>query len=341
MTANLKKILVVAGPTAVGKSATAMSLATQYKSEIISLDSVQGYKYFNIGSAKVNSEERHLVRHHLIDIFEPDQEINAAKFTALADLSITQISDSGKIPVITGGSNLYLKSLLHGLSEVPAVSDDFRQELNQLSLTDLYGKLKVLDPKRAAELHPNDKSRIVRSLEIINATGETVSSVNTQHEFSNVRYQALILVLVAERQKLLERIKIRTSKMLSEGLIEETESIIKKYGRSLPALKSIGYAQALDYIDGKIKSNDLAESIIQATRRYAKQQMTFWKNEPAKRGWRLLNELSDDCISVNLNSAENETDYFVRTRSIEQILEAKLTEDPFMGPEIRYLFCCI
>ena len=288
----MKPLIAITGPTACGKTSLGLSLAKALKGEILNADSVQIYREFNIGSAKPSIEELKEVKHHLIDILDPKESLNAASFSKLAGDLIKDLRSKEVEPIIVGGTTLYLTALIHGLVDLPKANQTLRKKLEELESEELYEKLEKLDSKRAKELHPNDRVRVIRAIEILQSK-ESVSSSYEDHRFSEILNPSIILVLCRSREELYQRINTRVEQMIESGLVNEVKEVIKKYGREgLHALSSLGYNQVLEFIDGKIKEADLSETIAQQTRRYAKRQLTFWRNEPKKRAW--LQEPSQD-----------------------------------------------
>jgi tRNA dimethylallyltransferase len=294
----INKILVVAGPTASGKSALALKLALALDGEIVNADSVQVYRGMDIGSAKMMPSELGSIQQHLVDIAEPDSPIDVADYVRMADIAIKDIVARGKVPIIVGGSSLYLKALLHGLAELPKADPKIRSLLEQRDSDDLYRELSLKDPIRASKLHVNDRVRVIRALEScqdssFSGQNSIVSAVQVKHSFLDIRYTALIHCLLPPRNLLYDRINQRSLQMIADGLISEVSGLLVKYGPSCRPFNSVGYSQALAQVvatggDSELLSlgqGNLVDEIAQATRRYAKQQYTFWRNEPSKRGW--------------------------------------------------------
>jgi tRNA dimethylallyltransferase len=291
---EIHKILLVAGPTASGKSSLALQLARHLNGELINADSVQFYKGMDIGSAKMLESELQGVNQHLVDICEPSVPIDVATFVRLADQAISEITARGRLPIIVGGSSLYLKALLHGLADLPPGDARLRGELENYSSVDLYERLQQVDPTRASQLHPNDRLRVIRALETsflnLREGRPSASEAHASHSFGQARYQALILCLLPERQALYKRVNQRSELMISAGFVAEVQALVLKYGSNLRPLASVGYSQVLkalasgehDVPEGRAT---LLDEISKATRNYAKQQYTFWRNEPKKRNW--------------------------------------------------------
>jgi tRNA dimethylallyltransferase len=245
---------------------------------------VQVYRGADIGSAKATLAERQGIPHHLLDIVAPDQPMNAGEYREHAIASLKDISARGKVPVLVGGSGMYLTILLHGIADVPATPPDVREAVAKLSRKEQYDELTRVDPVTAARLHVNDTQRVSRALEIVRVTGKRPSQFFEEHSFSERDVAALMIVICRERDDLYERINRRAHLMVESGLIEETRALLDRYGK-VPALDTIGYKQACDHLEGRIPYERVAEEISLHTRRFAKRQMTYLRNEPAKRGW--------------------------------------------------------
>ncbi len=245
----------------------------------MSCDSVQIFKHLNIGSAKPSLEERGIVRHHLVDVFEPDVQIDVRIYKEHAEKAILEIIDRGKIPFVVGGTGMYFNSLYYGLSDAPSRNDEIRSQLeekaNKYGLQSLYEELNRVDKETASKVSLNDKRRIIRALEVYYVSGKTFSEINR----SNKKLEAnwLLISLFPERAKLYEKINIRVEDMIKNGLVEEVKFIVKKYGENAYALGSIGYKEVLDYLRDKICFEDMKELIKKNTRNYAKRQYTWFK----------------------------------------------------------------
>lgn len=280
------KALAVCGPTAVGKSALGITLAAAFNGEVLNVDSVQVYRGFDIGAAKVPVAERCGVPHHLIDIFDPAEPANVARFRAHAISAMTDLRARGRLPVLVGGSGMYLTVLLHGLAEVPEAAAGLRQVLAGLSVAELYEELTHADPETAARLNPHDRYRVERAVEVLRASGEKPSELYARHRFAAQDVCALVVALCLPRDQLYARIEQRAAEMVQRGLLAETAALRARYG-DIPLLRTLGYQQAWDLLTGKISEPQLVHEITLHTRRFAKRQMTYWRNEPVKRGWRV------------------------------------------------------
>lgn len=280
-------LIIIIGPTGVGKSGLGLELAQKLGGEIISGDSVQLYQKLDIGSAKPTPEELQLVQHHLIDYLDPAEPFSAAQFKVLATSLIAEVKSRGHVPIVVGGTGLYIRSLLdpyhfhqHGSDEIRARWMNFVSEHGNLAL---HEKLKACDPETAEKLHPNDVLRIIRALEIGELTGKTLSS---QRQFKDDQYQMLdpsilYIGLTAPREILYERINQRCVTMLSQGLIEETLTLLKDgYSPTLKPLQSIGYRHALLYLKGLVTKPEMLRLMQRDTRHFAKRQLTWFHRDP-------------------------------------------------------------
>ena len=276
--------LAVCGPTASGKTALGILLAKQCNGEVLNVDSVQVYKDLDIGSAKVTVEERDGIPHHLLDLVAPDYQMNAGEYRERALSCAHEVSARGKLPVLVGGSGMYLTVLLHGMADVPPTPPEVRAEVLKLSREEQYAELQEVDPATAARLHVNDTQRVSRALEIFRITGKRPSDFFDEHKFNAQDVAALMIVICRGRDELYDRINRRSQQMIDRGLVDETRKILASYGR-VPVLETIGYKQACDFLEGRLSQVEFAEEIALHTRRFAKRQMTFLRNEPGKRGW--------------------------------------------------------
>lgn len=293
----MKKLIIISGPTACGKTSLSIELAKKMNGEIVNIDSVQVYKEFDIGSAKISKEEMPGITHHLIDEVDPSEHLDVASYIKKANLVIDEILSRSKVPIVVGGSSLYIKALLYGLSDLPKADKALREELDKKSIEEIYTELKELDPESLINISKNDRLRLSRALEIIKLSGKKQSDKNKEHNFENNLYSALIIIPYWKREELYSRINERSRLMLDQGLIEETKGIILKYGEKPKALLSLGYKETLLFLNSKITENELFEEISKNTRRYAKRQITFWNNEGKKRNWTDLSLIDSKDVS--------------------------------------------
>jgi tRNA dimethylallyltransferase len=279
------KLIIISGPTCSGKSALAVELASIVGGEIINADSMQVYRRMDIGTAKLPISERKGIPHHLIDIINPDQEFNAALFL-VHTLPIIKDLHSKKIPIIVvGGTGLYVRALLGGLFNCPPSDLELRQNLweecEKQGTSFLYEKLSRLDKNAADRIHPMDKVRIIRALEVIHLTGYQFSELTRKHGFSNKRFSPLNLCLYVDRHILYRRINRRTISMIDSGFINEVEVLLKMgYDSNLKSMQAIGYRHIVGYLKDKWKFNETIKIIQRDTRRYAKRQLTWLRADP-------------------------------------------------------------
>ncbi len=279
------KIVIICGPTASGKTSVAIRLACGFGGEIISADSRQIYRHLDIGSAKPTAGEQALVRHHLIDIVEPDEAFDARKFGVLARAAAMETIERKMVPFVAGGTGLYVKSMLHGLFEdypsAPAVRRELKDEAEKFGGGVLHERLKKVDPETAERLHPNDVQRIVRALEVYEISGKPISRLHREHRFSEEIFDALKIGLFLDREVLYERIDRRVDAMISEGLLDEVRGLVQRgYASDLESLKAIGYSHMIDFIQGRLSWEEAVETLKRDTRRYAKRQMTWFRADP-------------------------------------------------------------
>jgi tRNA dimethylallyltransferase len=311
MEAKKPKVLVVVGPTASGKTALGVALAKKLDGEIISADSMQIYKYMNIGTAKVTLEEMLGVPHHLVDCVSPDEEFSVAKYKAAALEAIEAILSKGKLPIIIGGTGLYINSLSLPWDFQKKDSNEkirwrLTAEAEVLGKEALYARLKSVDPVTAEIVHPNNLNRIIRALEIYELTGKPKSHFDEETKKQEVPYDYIMLGLDWDREKLYDRINRRVDQMIEEGLIDETKMLVERgYDWNLTALKAIGYKELRPYLEGESSLAEAVTILKRDSRHYAKRQMTwFRKDERIK--WLKMSETRDlktlveECLNLIL-----------------------------------------
>ncbi len=278
---TMKKIIIICGPTASGKSALALSLAKKFSGEIISADSQQVWRGFDIGTAKPTEDELREVPHHLIDICDPPQRFDAEKFLRRADAAIEEISSRGMIPFVVGGTGMYLRMLEFGICDAPESDPELRAELESRAkvegLAALHEELESVDPQSASSIHPNDKTRIIRALEIFHLTGSPASELRCGHEFSSRRYDALKVGLEIEREELYRRIDARVDSMMAAGLLEEVRALLDKYDSAAQPFSAVGYKELVSHLAGEVSLDEAIRLIKRNSRRYAKRQMTWFR----------------------------------------------------------------
>jgi tRNA dimethylallyltransferase len=280
------RVLVIAGPTAVGKSALAIELAERLEAEIVSADSVQVYRGMDIGSAKPSPVQRARVPHHLIDVVDPDETFSAGRYLKMAAAAITSIAARGKRPLVVGGSGLYLRALLSGLVEGaesdPEVRARLAVQLQRAGLEAVRRRLAEVDPEAARRIHPTDAYRIMRALEVYELTGRPLSQVQAKHGWKGGRFDPFWIGVTEERALLYERIGVRCEEMVKQGLLEEVRHLVAMgYSLSLRPLRSLGYKQMGEVLRGERTLPEAIEEMKRATRRYAKRQLTWFRAIPA------------------------------------------------------------
>ena len=282
MLSNTRKIIAVIGPTCTGKSALSVDLAKTFHGEIVNGDSMQVYRPFNIGTAKPDLAARNAVPHHLIDIIDPSGDFQAAMFKESADRAIGEIWSRNRIPIIVGGTGLYMKALIYGLFKAPRDSL-LRERLHGEYHDDplgFYEKVKEIDRDYAMRISHRDRIRLVRAMEVYTLTGMTVTSLEKGHGFREPRYNALKIGLQKERDELYSRIDQRVEEMLDKGWVEEVKDILSMgYSERLKPFSGIGYREIVLYIKGFIRYEDMVKDIKKHTRRYAKRQFTWFAKE--------------------------------------------------------------
>ncbi|ACQ69065.1 MULTISPECIES: tRNA (adenosine(37)-N6)-dimethylallyltransferase MiaA [Exiguobacterium] len=272
-------VVVIVGPTAVGKTKTGIELAKAFDGEIVSGDSVQVYRGMDIGSAKVTKEEAEGIPHHLIDICDPDDAMSVAMFQQLARAAIDDIYARGKLPIIVGGTGLYIRSILYDYEFVERPVDEaLREELERLAEVEgreaLHQRLVQLDPERAATIHPNNVRRVVRALEVaMQGDTQTTDSAPSEH------YDYRLFVLHADREILYDRINQRVDAMMEAGLVEEVERLLAQGYRDTQAMRAIGYKEIIPYVEGKISKDRATDLLKQHTRQFAKRQLTWFRHQ--------------------------------------------------------------
>lgn len=278
-----EKLLVLIGPTAVGKTKLSIELAHRFKGEVISGDSMQIYKGMDIGTAKIAEEEMESVPHHLIDIKDPDEPFSVAEFQELVRSKITEISNRGKLPMIVGGTGLYIQAILYDYQFTEAASDqEFRMELEQLAEEKgneaVHQKLIEVDSESAERIHPNNLRRVIRALEIYHCTGKTMTEYQQQQQ-PELLYDTCLIGLTMDREMLYNRINKRVDLMMEQGLLEEVKALYDCGIRDCQSIQAIGYKELYDYFEGRVTLEDGVENLKQNSRRYAKRQLTWFRNK--------------------------------------------------------------
>jgi tRNA dimethylallyltransferase len=282
-------VLALIGPTAVGKTDLSIKLAQAFKCEIVSVDSMQVYRYMDIGTAKASKEEQRLVAHHLIDIVDPDEDYHAGRFVKDCLDAIDTINRRGAVPLLTGGTGLYLHSLKHGLFSAPEADPEIREGVRRRMVEEgsqaLHEELRGFDPRSAERIHPHDQSRISRALEVYLYTGKTQTEWLKKQEESgkSVKFTQFITVgITCERDELYRRINQRTALLFEYGLEDEVRDLLGRgYAPELKSMQSIGYRHMIQYIAGNWSFERCRELLARDTRRYAKRQYTWFNRDPS------------------------------------------------------------
>jgi tRNA dimethylallyltransferase len=275
------KLVVICGPTGVGKTAVGIELALHFNGQIIGADSMQVYRHMDIGTAKPTAEEQARVVHHMIDIIGPDEPYDAARYAELAGTKIFELARQKITPFVVGGTGLYIKALLHGLFDAQLFDADIRRRLKQEAdahgIEPLHERLRRLDPESAERLHPNDRYRILRALEVVETTGKPITRYHREHGFSEKPFEALKIALSMDREALYARINQRVDAMIATGFLEEVKSLLARgYSENLKSMQSIGYRHMLDFIQGRLSWEACVRTLKRDHRRYAKRQLTWF-----------------------------------------------------------------
>lgn len=278
----MKQVIVIAGPTASGKSKLAVELAKTINGEIISADSMQIYKDMDIGTAKVTKEEMEGIPHYMIDIVSPEERYSVSDFKKQAEMYIEKILAKGKIPIIVGGTGLYIDSLIYGIEfQEQEIDEEYRNEMNDIAeregLNKLYELAMKIDSEATKKISSNDKKRIIRILEIYHSTGKTKTQMEKESRKKGVKYNYKVFALNMERDLLYNRINQRVDKMIAQGLVEEVKTILNKYSNFPTAMQGLGYKEIIKYLNGENTIEEAVEIIKQESRHYAKRQLTWFR----------------------------------------------------------------
>ena len=285
ITQRLKPLVVLAGPTAVGKSQIAILLAKALGTAVLTADSRQVYRDMDIGTDKPKLSERQGVPHHLIDLVDPDQPFNVGIYRRHALAEIDRLHCEGLVPLVVGGTGLYIRALLRGLWEGPPADWSFRtrllDEVRLKGAAHLHDTLAVIDPELAGRLHPHDLVKIIRALEVHHLIGRPLSDMHRTHSFGDALFSPLLIGLTREREALYGRIEARIDEQLAKGLVQETQHLLAKgYGPQLGSMKGLGYRQIAGYLAGNYEYEEAIRRLKRDTRRFAKRQMTWFRKEP-------------------------------------------------------------
>ncbi len=290
------RVIVIVGPTASGKTSASIKLAEKINGEIISADSMQIYKEMNIGTAKPTLEEMNGIKHYMFDVVAPDETFNVTKYVEKAIECVKEIVSKGKIPIIVGGTGLYVSTLINGI-EFCEVNEDpnYRKEMTELAEEKgnhyLHEMLEKIDPEAAKNIDANNVRRVIRALEIYKVTGKTKTLLDKESR-KEVPFDYKLYGIETNREVLYDRINKRVDKMLEDGLIDEVKELLEKYTFSSTAIQGLGYKEVKEYLDGKLSYDEMAEKLKMETRRYAKRQLTWFRREKAIM-WCKLDEIVD------------------------------------------------
>lgn len=280
-----KPLIIIAGPTACGKTDTAIMLAKRINGEIISADSMQVYKFMNIGTAKVTQKEMGGIQHYLIDEIMPDEDFNVMIFQQKAKMYIEQIYAKGKIPIIVGGTGFYINALVYDNNFMSTKSDEsirnaLLKEAEEKGEAFVYEKLKAIDPEYASAVHKNNVKRVIRAIEYYCHTGQKMSEHNKEAKERQSPYDISFIILHMEREKLYQRIDLRVDLMIKNGLLDEVQSLLNKgYSPNLVSMQGLGYKEFIPYFNGEIPLNAAVEALKKGTRHFAKRQLTWFRRQ--------------------------------------------------------------
>ncbi|MCX7884487.1 MAG: tRNA (adenosine(37)-N6)-dimethylallyltransferase MiaA [Caloramator sp.] len=280
-----KNVIIIAGPTASGKTSLSIELSKRIDGEIVSADSMQIYKYMDIGSAKPTIDEMQGIPHHMIDIIKPEEEFSVALYRQKAGECIDDIISRGKKPIVVGGTGLYINSITYPLDFTNTAQDkEYRSYLQKLAENFggeyIHNMLKEVDIESAARLHPNDIKRIIRALEVYKNTGKTMTEYKLESKLKDIEYNFAYMGLYMDRQKLYDRINKRVDEMFEKGLVDEVKKLKEMgYNKNMTSMQGIGYKEVFDYLDGLYTLDEVKDIIKQNTRRYAKRQLTWFRRE--------------------------------------------------------------
>lgn len=299
-------VIVIAGPTASGKTKLAIDLAKAINGEIISADSMQVYRYMDIGTAKPDREEMSGIRHYLIDEINPNEEFSVARFQELAMKYIRQIIDNGKKPIIAGGTGLYINSLLYNINFSETISDwalreQLEKEAEEKGNKFIHDKLAAIDPEAAARLHENDRKRVIRAIEVFTHTNMPISRHQQLSRLNPPPYDYIIFGLRMDREKLYERINRRVDIMLENGLIDEVKKLCELgYDKGATAMQGLGYKEILSYLNGELSYDEAVYILKRDTRHYAKRQITWFKRTEGIQWLDILEDTSTAALIKNI-----------------------------------------
>ena len=299
--ADKPKVIVIAGPTASGKTSLSIEIAKKINGEIISSDSMQIYKDMDIGTAKVTSDEAQGIKHYLVDFVSPDTRYSVSDFKRDAEYAIEEILAKGKVPIIVGGTGLYINSLIYGIEyQEMNYDEEYRMQLMEQTqteegLAELFNRAKEIDERAVQSISKTDAKRIIRILEIYNSTGMNKTQMEELSRKNGVKYDYHVFVANMERDKLYERINLRVDLMIEQGLVDEVKRLLDKYGKFPTAMQAIGYKEVVEYLDNNITYEEMIDKIKQESRHYAKRQLTWFRKD---KSFTWLNTLDGNEVNV-------------------------------------------
>jgi tRNA dimethylallyltransferase len=289
-----RPLVVLLGPTAAGKSAVAVQVAKRYGTEILTADSRQVYRGMDIGTDKPSLEERQGIAHRLIDLVDPDEPYNTGRYRREALEEIDRVIRDGRLPLVVGGTGLYIRTLIRGICEAPEADAEIRRELMALVAAQgregLYAELVRVDPVTAARLHPNDESKVIRALEVYRLAGCSLASLHARHQLQAAVFPTLLIGLQRHKESLYRRIEARIDWQLTHGMVEETRALLARgYSRALGSMKGLGYRHLAAQFAGEYDAIEMVRRFKQDTRQFAKRQMTWFRKEPGI-VWMMIDE---------------------------------------------------
>ena len=295
------KVVVIVGPTASGKTAVSIELAKKINGEIISADSMQIYKYMDIGTAKPTLDEMQGIKHYMLDVVMPDETFNVAKYKSMAESAIEEILKKGKLPIIVGGTGLYINTLVDGIefADVPG-DEEYRNELIEKGYREgamsIYKELEKVDSESAKKIDPNNIRRVARALEIYKVTGKTKTQLDIESR-KEVKYDYRLFGMEWDRETLYNRIDLRVDKMIEAGLIDEVRNVTEKFKISNTAVQGLGYKEVIEFLNGNISYEEMIEKLKLETRHYAKRQLTWFRRD--KRIKWIKPDENATCVIIN------------------------------------------